>query len=162
MAGRQDKSDKTQKELKILSRSRVPKISLSFPSPYPSYFQHILHKKKKILFSQQLGSKFLFNPADTNWAWNVKNNEEFSHFVRQVLMVPFLLLTYLAEIPGIEMFMNNQIWAFEKVPQFNSLPDTHLRLTIKFPWLDKFPWICWTSAIHGNCGICGKSPQTYS
>lgn len=69
----------------------------------------------------------------------MQNNEEFGHFVGQILMGSFLLLIYLAEIPAIEMFMNNQIRASEKVSQFNSLPDAHPRLTVKFPWFDKFP-----------------------
>lgn len=62
--GRHERTDKTQGELKILSRYSIPKISLFFPSPFPSYFQNTL-ESKNVLISQPPGKNLWLHPGGT-------------------------------------------------------------------------------------------------
>lgn len=106
-----EKADKTKRELRFLSRSTVPKISLSFPSPYPSYFQHNLDKKKYSCLDH-LGANFcsillISTELKTCKEWRIWP------FHQSGFYSPCWLIWLL------EMFLNNQIWASEKVSHFN-------------------------------------------
>lgn len=75
-----EKTDKTKRDLRFLSRSTIPKISLSFPSPYPSYFQHNLDKKKN---THVLTTREQISVPSCSYQLNLRcaKNEEFGHFI---------------------------------------------------------------------------------
>jgi len=116
--GRLEKRDKTEEDLKILTKSTIPKISLHFPSPYASYFQHTLCKKKYSSLDH-FGAKFcsiLLTSTELK-IWKRMRNLAVSSVI--FLMGSSFLLTFLTQIPVLEMFLNKHIWASEKALHFN-------------------------------------------
>lgn len=110
--GRHEKTDRTQGELKILSRSSIPKISLFLPRPFPSYFQNTLDTKT--YSSQNLMEKTCNSILVVSPELRIYKTPENLATLWVNFVGPFVLLTYLTQIPVTEIFFNNQIWHLKK------------------------------------------------